>query len=92
MPKNTILIYNTYIMLFGWCDYFNKALSGRSWPFQSGGCGHLGVDGNSFNYLFTCVLVNTYHTYLSINGQQPSDASYKTFCSALVNSLINKYK
>lgn len=90
--KNTIPIYDTYKTLFGWCDYFNKALCGRSWPFRSGGHGRSGADGNSFDYLFTCVMVNSYHTYLSINGKQPSSESYKAFCNALVTSLINKYK
>ena len=91
IPKGEVPIYDNYNSTFSQCDKFNKALSKRTWPFKSGGRGQAGLDGNAFNYFFSCALVNTYHAYLCLQDMDIASLSFEQAMEELAQAMAVKY-
>lgn len=78
-------MYDHYGVGFSNCDKFNKALHGKSWPYK--------VQGDQrahSNYIFTCILINTFHLWKD-SGSKDNDrskVSWQKFCHELAYEMI----
>ena len=78
-------MYDHYGVGFSNCDKFNKALHGKTWPYK--------VQGDQrahSNYIFTCILINTYHLWKD-SGNKDEDrntVSWQKFCLELAYEMI----
>lgn len=86
-PAGAIPIYDHYNNGFSGCDKFNSGLHGKTYPYvtrrsRAGSDMHCG-----WNYLLSCVLLNTYNAYLYLNDLNMSQASFNDVCAALARDL-----
>ena len=88
---NNIPVYDEYNLSFSTCDKFNKSLSNKTWPFKTGCRARSGLDGNTFNYFFSSVLVNTYHIHLLLQGLDCEAWSFEDAMDKFASELGYKY-
>ena len=69
-----------YKISFNFCYIFNQALSDRTFPFTSrksnAGSDYLSIR----NYIFSCILQNTYNIYLDIFSKEDEKLNFPDFC------------
>ncbi len=71
---------------FNNCDIFNRRLHDKSWPHKYGGKGVRMEERAVSDYIFTCILVNCHHVWLSLDVQR--NQSFSQFCDMLALELM----
>ena len=85
--KGCLPVYDHYNAGFAGCDQFNQGLHGKTLPLITKRC-RAGSDVKAgYNYLFTCILLNTYHAYLSLNRLGQDVCSFNDVCASLARDL-----
>ena len=80
-------MYDHYGSGFSNCDKFNKCIHGKTWPFKLQGDKRV----NS-NYIFTCILINTYHLWIDSAhvNEDRSSLQWQEFCHDLAFEMISQ--
>ena len=83
--EEIVPMYDHYAVGFSNCDKYNRVLHGKTWPYRLQGDKRV----NS-NYIFTCVLINTYHLWIDSapKDEDRSKVSWFTFCHELAFEMI----
>ena len=85
--KGCLPVNDHYNAGFAGCDQFNQGLHGKTLPLITKRC-RAGSDVKAgYNYLFTCILLNTYHAYLSLNRLGQDVCSFNDVCASLARDL-----
>jgi hypothetical protein len=87
--KDFIPGYESYKVMFGMCDIFNRAFHDRSWPHKRSGGGRTGEIGRHHDFLMTCILQNTRNAYHAIMGTDQHRPEFKRFCIDLSNQIFD---
>ena len=78
-------LYDQYCMGFNGCDLYNRCLHSKTWPYKQQGdiC-------NGSDYLFTCVLINTYHLWIDAGRPEDNrrDVKWRDFCTQLAHEML----
>ena len=80
-----IPMFDHYNIGFCVCDKYNRVLHGKTWPHRLIG------DHRVFsNYMFTCILINTYHLWIDAGGRHEdrSKISWQEFCTDLAIEMV----
>jgi hypothetical protein len=78
-------LYDQYCMGFNGCDLYNRCLHSKTWPYKQQGDIRNGSD-----YLFTCVLINTYHLWIDAGRPEDNrrDVKWRDFCTQLAHEML----
>jgi hypothetical protein len=71
-----------FSIMFNVCDQYNRSLHEKSWPHRC-----QTAPQQQHNFLFTCILMNTYHAYLDAQHLRPENLDYKSFGEQLADEL-----
>ena len=86
--ENLPPLFFEYKTFYNGCDLFNKCLDSKYFPCSSKRS-HAGGDIlANWNYLFTSILLNTYHIYLDLDYDNRKQINFKNFCVMLSEELI----
>ena len=85
--SKVIPMYDHYGSGFSNCDKFNKCIHKKTWPFKLQGDKRV----NS-NYIFTCILINTYHLWIDSAhvNEDRSSLQWQEFCHDLAFEMISQ--
>ena len=83
---SVVPLFDHYGVGFSLCDKFNTCLHEKAWPNILQGDKKV-----NFNYLFTCVLINTYHLWLDSarENEDRSNVTWQEFCHDLAFEMIS---
>lgn len=82
-------VFSLYKLTFFVCDRFNNSLHGTTWPLRRGGYTRSGGRGAEYNFLFTCILHNTFNCFFDITNRSPSEIDFKQCCLDLADQLFD---
>jgi hypothetical protein len=83
-PKAWIPGCDDFALMFSTCDHYNRELYGKTFPHRaSSDCLALN------DFLFSCVLLNTFHVYVYSHGIDPTTASYR---DVMLSLSVKLYK
>ena len=82
---NVVPLFDHYGVGFSLCDKFNTCLHKKAWPYKLQGDKKV-----HWNYLFTCILINTYHLWLDSarKDEDRSKVTWQEFCHELAFEMI----
>ena len=80
-----------YEKFFNGCDIYNRQMHDKSWPHKHVGGYYSSEYRAGSDYLFTCVLMNTFHCWKSVNFKRFGNASFLEFTQILAKDIISKY-
>ena len=86
---STIPLYDLYAASYGFCDKFNKSLSGCMYPYKRGGKSCPGYTGNISDFYFTCALKNTFAVYQELLPEGSPELNFSDMCLQLANQLYD---
>ena len=86
-PAFQIPVYDEYGSSFNHCDKYNLAISGKNFPFSFGG-ENTGLNATIMDYLLVTILVNCWHSYLSVKQLTFHDYPFSSFAEELAAALI----
>ena len=87
LKKGSLAVYDHYHAGFAGCDRFNQGLYGKNLPIVTKRS-HAGSDMKAgYDYLFTCLLLNTYYAYLSLNKLSQETCSFEEVCLSIAKDL-----
>lgn len=89
-PKHSkeIPLFDIYKKTFNVCDQFNRKLHDRTWPHKKGGRNRLGEKGAQHDFIFTCILMNTFNAYWYGIGRGDNKPDFQTNCVMLSDELF----
>jgi hypothetical protein len=82
-------VFTIYKVTFSACDRFNKALHGTTWPLKKGGYTTSGGEGAEYNFLFTCILHNTFNCFYDITNRASSEIDFRLCCLTLADEIFD---
>jgi hypothetical protein len=85
---NLVPVFHLYKMTFSCCDRFNKSLNGTTWPFKKGGNNKYGGLGAEYDFLFTCILHNTFNCFFDRMNRPSSEIDFRQCCLDLADELF----
>jgi len=86
---STIPLYDLYAASYGFCDQFNKSLSGCMYPYKRGGKNYPGYTGNISDFYFTCILKNTFAIFQELSPHGSPELNFGEMCLKLANELYD---
>jgi hypothetical protein len=71
-----------FAIFFNYCDHFNNGLVEKTFPHRSASCAHALRD-----FLFSCVLLQVYYVYLTLNKLNREEVPYTDVMLTLADQL-----
>jgi len=82
--------YELYKQLFEVCDRFNRGLHDKSFPHKRGGKKTKGDLGCAHDFLFACILQNTFNVYDELNKNiEENSSDFKKKCCLLSQQMFD---
>lgn len=84
---NSVPLFDLYGATFNVCDKYNQQLHNHTWPLRKGGFQRGGEKGTQHNYIFSCILQNTFNLYSEVMGEDYQEQNFRTNCVNLADQL-----
>ena len=79
--------YSHYKVLFEPCDKFNRNLHDRHWPYKRGGRNVKGGPGSQYDFIFACILQNTFNCHDAKNENYGNLPPIEHMCCELADDV-----
>jgi hypothetical protein len=83
-----IPLFDLYKVTFNVCDKFNRSLHDTFWPHRKGGSRRYGGQGCQHNFMFTCILHNTFNCFMDLNSTPHAMMNFESYCLELADLLF----
>lgn len=86
--SDIVPLFTLYGKNFSTCDHFNRSLHQRTWPHRKGGYQRSGAQGAQHNFIFSCILINTFNAFHDINRHPSENFDFQADCVALADQIF----
>ena len=81
-------LFDLYGATFSTCDNFNRSLHDRTWPLRKGGFNKSGYRGKEHDFIFSCILHNTFEYFFDVRDVASSTIDFRNNCEVLARELF----